>query len=103
MATRTWHRLKDDCPSRVAAAVLAGAALAALLAPLISPFDPTLQPDPVALRLVAPSWQHPLGTDPYSRDVLSRMLHGARISLGVAGIRIGAQRVLPRRGDEAQG
>ncbi len=84
MATRTWHRLKDDGPARVAAAVLAGAALAALLAPLISPFDPTLQPDPVALRLVAPSWQHPLGTDPYSRDVLSRMLHGARISLGVA-------------------
>lgn len=84
MATRTWHRLKDDGPARVAAAVLVGAALAALLAPLISPFDPALQPDPVALRLVAPSWQHPLGTDPYSRDVLSRMLHGARISLGVA-------------------
>jgi peptide/nickel transport system permease protein len=84
MATRTWHRLKDDGPARAAAAVLACAALAALLAPLISPFDPTLQPDPVALRLVGPSWQHPLGTDPYSRDVLSRMLHGARISLGVA-------------------
>lgn len=84
MATRTWQRLKDDRSARAAAAVLSCAVLAAFLAPLISPFDPTLQPDPVSLRLVAPSWQHPLGTDPYSRDVLSRMLHGARISLGVA-------------------
>ena len=84
MAARTWRRLLDDRPARAAAAVLACAALGALLAPWISPFDPTLQPDPVALKLVAPSWQHPMGTDPYSRDVLSRLLHGARISLGVA-------------------
>lgn len=84
MATRTWQLLRDDRPARAAAAVLACAVLAALLAPVLSPFDPTLQPDPVALRLVSPSWQHPLGTDPYSRDVLSRLLHGARISLGVA-------------------
>jgi peptide/nickel transport system permease protein len=85
MASRTWQRLLDDRPARAAATVLLCAVLAALLAPLISPFDPTLlQPDPVALRLVAPSWQHPMGTDPYSRDVLSRLLYGARISLGVA-------------------
>jgi peptide/nickel transport system permease protein len=84
MDTRTWQRLIDDRPARAAAAVLACFALAALLAPWISTFDPTLQPEPVALRLVAPSWQHPFGTDPYSRDVLSRLLHGARISLGVA-------------------
>lgn len=84
MAARTWRRLLDDRPARTAAAVMASVTLAALLAPWISPYDPTLQPDPVALKLVAPSWQHPLGTDPYSRDVLSRLLHGARLSLGVA-------------------
>ena len=84
MAARTWRRLLDDRPARAAAAVLACATLAALLAPWMAPYDPTLQPDPVALKLVAPSWQHPLGTDPYSRDVLSRLLHGARVSLGVA-------------------
>lgn len=84
MNARTWRRLFDDRPARVASAVLALVALAALAAPWLSPFDPTLQPDPVSLRLLAPSWSHPLGTDPYSRDVLSRLLHGARISLGVA-------------------
>lgn len=84
MAARTWRRLLDDRPARAAAAVLACASLAALLAPWISGYDPTLQPDPVTLRLVPPSWQHLMGTDPYSRDVLSRLLHGARVSLGVA-------------------
>ena len=84
MDAQTWRRLRDDRSARVAAAVLVAAALAALLAPWIAPYDPILQPDPVALRLVGPSWQHPFGTDPFSRDVLSRVLHGARVSLGVA-------------------
>ena len=84
MPTSTWRRLSDDRPARIAAGVLGAAVIAALLAPWLSPYDPTLQPDPVALRLLAPSLQHPFGTDPFSRDVLSRVLHGARVSLGVA-------------------
>jgi peptide/nickel transport system permease protein len=84
VAARLWRRLLDDRPARAAAAMLAAATLSAVLAPWLAGYDPTLQPDPVALRLVAPSWQHPLGTDPYSRDVLSRLLYGARVSLGVA-------------------
>jgi peptide/nickel transport system permease protein len=84
VAANTWHRLRDDHAARAAGGVLGVAALMALLAPWLAPFDPTLQPDPVALRLLAPSAQHPFGTDPFSRDVLSRVLHGARISLGVA-------------------
>jgi peptide/nickel transport system permease protein len=84
MPASTWRRLSDDRPARIAAGVLGAAVIAALLAPWLAPYDPTLQPDPVALRLLAPSAQHPFGTDPFSRDVLSRVLHGARVSLGVA-------------------
>lgn len=84
MAPHTWRWLRNDGPARLAAGVLAAAALAAVFAPWLARIDPTLQPDPVALRLLAPSWQHPFGTDPFSRDVFSRVLHGARISLGVA-------------------
>lgn len=84
MAANAWHRLRGDGAARAAALVLGTAAAAALLAPWLSPYDPTAQPDPVALRLLAPSWAHPFGTDPFSRDVLSRLLHGARVSLGVA-------------------
>jgi peptide/nickel transport system permease protein len=59
--------------------------LAALLAPLLSPHDPYAQD--LTKRLVPPvwyergQWLHPLGTDNLGRDYLSRMLHGARISL----------------------
>ncbi len=84
MATNTWRRLMHDRPARIAAAVLGTAALVAFFAPWLARYDPTLQPDPVTLRLLAPSWQHWFGTDPFSRDVLSRVLHGARVSLGVA-------------------
>ena len=54
----------------------------ALLAPLVAPYDPILQ-DPAA-RLVSPSWAHPFGTDNFGRDVLSRVIWGARIDLQIA-------------------
>lgn len=56
----------------------------ALLAPVLAPYPPNAQLDIVALKSRAPSMAHPFGTDQFSRDVLSRVLFGARISLGVA-------------------
>lgn len=53
----------------------------ALAAPLLSPFDPDVQD--TARRLEAPSHQHLLGLDDLGRDVLSRILFGARVSLRV--------------------
>ncbi|MFW6199208.1 MAG: ABC transporter permease [Gemmatimonadota bacterium] len=57
--------------------------LAALLTPLLAPFDPTAQAELVGGSNLPPTWEHPLGTDQYARDVLSRLLYGARISLTV--------------------
>ena len=58
-----------------------------LLAPWISPYEPTA----IDLRnvLAAPSWQHPLGTDQLGRDILSRMIWGSRISLKVGFVSTG--------------
>lgn len=56
----------------------------AAAAPLLAPYPPQAQLDITALRSAAPSLAHPLGTDPYSRDLLSRVLYGARLSLAVA-------------------
>ena len=67
--------------SRIALVVLAVIVLVGILAPLIAPYDPAAQPDIVALKSQSPSLAHPFGTDPYSRDVLSRVLYGARLSL----------------------
>ncbi|HEY0777986.1 MAG TPA: ABC transporter permease subunit, partial [Gemmatirosa sp.] len=72
--------------TRVAAATLLGFAAVALLAPHLAPYDPARQFDLVALQNRAPSIAHPLGTDPFSRDVLSRTLYAGRTSLGVAAL-----------------
>jgi peptide/nickel transport system permease protein len=67
----------------VAAALLALLFLVALLSPVISPYNPLLtHPDDSYLRPLSPG--HILGTDELGRDLLSRVLWGARVSLPVA-------------------
>ncbi|MGN1250854.1 MAG: ABC transporter permease [Candidatus Spyradocola sp.] len=55
--------------------------LIALLAPVLSPYGPYDMV--VADRLQAPSAAHPFGTDSYGRDVLTRVLYGARVSMSI--------------------
>jgi len=67
-------------PLNVAALVLIGAfAICAVLAPIVAPYDPLAQA--LGSRLEPPSPQHWLGTDQLGRDIASRLLYGARISL----------------------
>lgn len=63
-------------------AIVCGWGLLALLAPWVAPYDPLLQNS--ELRLVAPSLAHPFGTDNFGRDILSRVIWGARIDLQMA-------------------
>jgi peptide/nickel transport system permease protein len=53
----------------------------AVFAPFVAPYDP-IQNNPLA-TLMPPSWQYPMGTDHLGRDILSRVIYGARISLTV--------------------
>ncbi|MCZ6761101.1 MAG: ABC transporter permease [Gemmatimonadetes bacterium] len=57
---------------------------AAAFAPILAPYDPTHIIDLANAQTLAPSFAHPLGTDEFSRDLLSRMIYGARISLSIA-------------------
>jgi peptide/nickel transport system permease protein len=77
-------RVLRDRRSRIGLAVLALVTLAAILAPLLAPYDPAAQLDIVRLQGLPPSWAHPMGTDQFSRDLLSRVLYGARVSLSIA-------------------
>ncbi len=63
----------------IGAALIVFFALCAILAPILAPMDPTDQI--LSLRLAPPSAEHWLGMDQLGRDVLSRILFGARISL----------------------
>lgn len=61
--------------------------LGALVGPVLSPYDPTQAN--LAVMLQGPSLEHPLGTDRYGRDVMTRILVGARTSLMVAFVGVG--------------
>lgn len=80
---RTWARFFAHPTATAAVAVLVFLATAAVLAPLLAPYRPAQQLDIVALQNRPPGWAHPFGTDLYSRDVWSRLLYGARVSLGI--------------------
>jgi len=74
----------------VGAAIIVVWLLLALLAPLIAPYSPSAVD--VTVRLRAPSSEYWLGTDTLGRDVLSRLLYGARVSLfaGITVVLLGA-------------
>jgi len=83
---RLWHAFARNRLAWVGLALLGLVVTAAALAPWLAPRDP-LEQDIVA-RLQPPSAEYWLGTDSYGRDVLSRLLHGARISLFVGFVSI---------------
>lgn len=64
------------------------------LTPLIAPYNPIAQGDIVATRYLAPSTDHLMGTDKFGRDIFSRVLYGARISLSIGFIAVGLGVVL---------
>lgn len=66
---------------RVGAVIVLLAATAAVLGPFVAPYDPASQQ--LALRLQGPSLAHPFGLDELGRDVLARIVHGARVSMAV--------------------
>jgi peptide/nickel transport system permease protein len=75
-------------PSGRAALVTLGLIVAlALAGPLFLP-DPAAQPDVLGQASLPPGSGHLFGTDPLSRDVLSRVVGGARVSLAVAGLAV---------------
>jgi len=61
--------------------------LTAILAPLLSPYDPIVQE--LAMRRRPPSQEHWLGRDDLGRDILSRIIYGARLSLQVGVLSVG--------------
>jgi len=82
-----WTTIRRKPLGAVSAAVIVTLVLTAIFADVLAPFDPVeTRPE---IRLQAPSRAHPFGTDDIGRDVLSRVIHGARISLWVGLLAVG--------------
>ncbi len=84
--SRSWNRLKHNYLGLFGAAIVTAVVIIALLAPLLAPYDPaeqffeglTLEGAPLP-----PNGKFLLGTDLLGRDLLSRLVYGARVSLAV--------------------
>ncbi|MBY4632053.1 ABC transporter permease [Rhizobium croatiense] len=82
-ASPGWRRFFGRRPMLVlSAGLLLFFVLLAVGAPVIAPYDPIMQNAEV--RLQAPSLLHPFGTDNFGRDILSRVIWGARLDLQMA-------------------
>ena len=77
----TLVRLKRNRLAMLGLIVMVLLVLIAILAPLIAPYHYAVQNLSEAFE--PPSWQHPCGTDEFGRDILSRLIYGAQISLQV--------------------
>lgn len=75
-----WRRFKRHKLAVIGFWFLAIITMAAILAPIFAPFDPA---EITGEFSAPPSWQHLLGTDQVGRDVFSRVIYAARVSLAV--------------------
>jgi peptide/nickel transport system permease protein len=77
------NRRRIGAMELIGAAMVLALVVVAISAPWIAPYDPTRAVAPTFGNPGAPSWAFPLGTDELGRDVLSRIIYGAQISLAV--------------------
>lgn len=88
---RTWRALLRNPIGLAGFIIVIAVVLVALIGPLLWPVNYS---DQVFRRLQPPSTQNPMGTDNLGRDVFSRVIHGAQVSLQVASIAVGVALVL---------
>lgn len=89
---RRWARFFKRPEAAFGTAIVLLLCLAAAVAPLIAPYDPLEQS--IRVRLQPPSAEHWLGTDEFGRDVLSRIIYGARVTLLIGTISVGISMVV---------
>ena len=78
---RTWLALRSNRLAMVGLFIIVALTLVAVFANLLAPYDPLLGGNLRTERLLPPSWAHPFGTDDLARDILSRVIHGTRLTL----------------------
>jgi peptide/nickel transport system permease protein len=86
---RAWRSFSNNRTALVGLILIAILIIIAVAAPLLSPHDPLAQS--AANRLESPSADHWMGRDHYGRDIMSRVMYGARIALivGIASVAFG--------------
>lgn len=79
---RTWARIRQSPVTVTGLVMLTIVVICVVILPEFLPRDPNAIN--LRARLAAPSWDHPFGTDEVGRDIFTRVMHGGRVSIGVA-------------------
>ncbi|NOY78876.1 MAG: ABC transporter permease [Calditrichaeota bacterium] len=77
-------RLLKNWEVRIGGTLVGIFLLVTVFAPVLTPYRPNEIDMRPQVQLQAPSWQHPMGTDQFGRDILTRVLYGSRISVTIA-------------------
>ena len=77
-------KFAKDKPAVLGGLIVLSVAAIAILAPLLAPYPGDVSASHLLKRLKPPSWEHPFGTDNLGRDILSRVILGARGALLIA-------------------
>lgn len=85
--SRAFHLFRRNRMALAGLLLIAVFVVVALLAPVLAPYDPN-EVD-LTQRFIAPSLEHPMGTDNLGRDILSRVIAGSRVSLWVGIVSVG--------------
>lgn len=85
-AKETWRRMKKNSNSMIGLVLVILIIILALSAPLIYDYDTEVIAQNIKERLQGPSSKHIFGTDQYGRDILARIMYGARISLSIGAV-----------------
>lgn len=85
-AWRTWHLFTGNRLGMIGLAIVVLLVLVAIFANVIAPYNPVLGGDLRTERLLPPSMDHLMGTDDLARDIFSRVVHGARLTLMVVAL-----------------
>jgi peptide/nickel transport system permease protein len=86
--TIAWHEFKKNRLAVVGLYLMIALYLGTLLAPYLTPYEPNTFTDIGQTRHLSPSLDHWMGTDRFGRDVFTRVLYGARVSLAIGFIAV---------------
>src|SRR5690348_12073803 len=76
-----YYRFRANKAAVVAAVMFLLMCLYVIVVPFVSPYDPYAVD--FAHAYLLPTWSHPLGTDQYGRDLMTRVALGGRVSIGI--------------------
>ncbi|MDW7669296.1 MAG: ABC transporter permease [Bacillota bacterium] len=84
-----WRRFKKNKLAVAGLIVLVLMVIIALIAPIIYDYDTDVIGQDLGNRFQSPNIEHPMGTDNYGRDILTRIIYGSRVSLSIGLIAVG--------------